>query len=148
MTLVISDKSSGLFDMLDTNHDGRLTVREMRGAVKLLEKFGQQERGYLTAADMPASHDLRVRSGPVSTGGSSPGLPAVNNPVAGRPTGGRAPTAGPLWFRKMDRNGDGDVSRSEFLGSDEQFRQIDTDGDGLISREEAERYDAMIRRKN
>jgi len=46
----------------------------------------------------------------------------------------------------MDRNGDGDVSRREFLGSAEQFKRIDTDGDGLISVEEAERYDAEVRK--
>jgi hypothetical protein len=37
----------------------------------------------------------------------------------------------------MDLNRDGDVSRREFLGSEEVFRRIDTDGDGLISVEEA-----------
>ena len=45
----------------------------------------------------------------------------------------------------MDRNGDGDVSRREFLGTDAQFRAIDTDGDGLISVEEAEAYDIKMR---
>ena len=30
---------------------------------------------------------------------------------------------GPLWFRNMDRNRDGDVSRKGFLGSDEEFRR-------------------------
>ena len=44
---------------------------------------------------------------------------------------------GPLWFRKMDRNGDGDVSPREFLGTLEDFRKIDTDGDGLIDAQEA-----------
>jgi hypothetical protein len=47
----------------------------------------------------------------------------------------------------MDVNGDGDVSRREFLGSEEAFRQLDTDGDGLISVEEAERYEALQRDK-
>src|SRR5262249_53416805 len=57
------------------------------------------------------------------------------------------PARGPEWFRKMDRNGDGDVSRREFLGTDEQFRAIDTDGDGLISVEEAEAYEKKVRER-
>ncbi len=54
---------------------------------------------------------------------------------------------GPLWFRKMDRNGDGDVSATEFLGTREQFRRIDTDGDGLIDATEAERADKGSRKR-
>jgi hypothetical protein len=46
----------------------------------------------------------------------------------------------------MDRNRDGDVSRKEWLYSEELFRKIDTDGDGLISVEEAEAFDALMRR--
>jgi hypothetical protein len=56
-------------------------------------------------------------------------------------------TAGPRWFRKMDRNRDGDVSRREFLGTDEEFRGFDTDGDGLISVKEAERADKLLRKE-
>jgi hypothetical protein len=57
-----------------------------------------------------------------------------------------APTAGPVWFRKMDRNHDGDVSRREFLGTDEEFRRLDADGDGLISAAEASRADDLLRK--
>src|SRR5262249_17362573 len=58
-----------------------------------------------------------------------------------------ARTAGPAWFRKMDRNRDGDVSRREFLGSDEEFKKIDTDGDGLISAAGADAYDRLKRKE-
>ena len=52
---------------------------------------------------------------------------------------------GPLWFQKMDINHDGDLSRREFLGTDEDFKRIDRDGDGLISAAEAEAYDREVR---
>ena len=44
---------------------------------------------------------------------------------------------GPLWFRKMDRNGDGDLSPREFLGPIKDFKKFDSDKDGLIDAAEA-----------
>jgi hypothetical protein len=46
----------------------------------------------------------------------------------------------------MDRNGDGDVSQGEFLGSSQQFRRLDSDGDGLISLDEARHADKELRK--
>jgi Ca2+-binding EF-hand superfamily protein len=51
--------------------------------------------------------------------------------------GTRTPAAGPSWFRKMDRNKDGDVSRREFLGPRAAFEKLDRDHDGLIDAAEA-----------
>lgn len=60
------------------------------------------------------------------TGAADAVLPGVEN------------LSGPLWFRRMDRNQDGDVSWREFPGTSVQFRQLDSDADGLISSKEAD----------
>lgn len=44
---------------------------------------------------------------------------------------------GPSWFAAMDRNGDGDVSRREWLLEAEAFDKYDADRDGLVSAHEA-----------
>ena len=44
---------------------------------------------------------------------------------------------GPEWFRRMDRNQDGDVSRREFLGTVSMFAEIDQNADELIDESEA-----------
>jgi Ca2+-binding EF-hand superfamily protein len=147
VTLTISEQSRGLFDILDTNRDGRLSVREMRGAAKLLDQLDRDRKGYLTKGDIPRSYQLTLRRG-ATTGGAQGGAGAFFDLYRG--TARAEPEslkAGPLWFRKMDRNRDGDVSRKEWLFSDEEFRKIDTDGDGLISLEEAERYDPLLRKQ-
>jgi len=148
LTMSIADQGKGLFDLLDKNGDGRLSVREMREAVKLIDKLDQNGDGMLESNEIPRRYAVSARRGPA--GGGNYGLGGV---VAvsyggrmGRPV--PPPTAGPMWFRKMDRNRDGDVSRREFLGSDELFKKIDLDGDGLISVEEAEKADALFRKQN
>jgi hypothetical protein len=43
----------------------------------------------------------------------------------------------PRWFAQADFNGDGDVSRREFLGSFKQFAELDANNDSFISPDEA-----------
>ena len=84
-----------------------------------------------TAATFP-SCSRRPRAGPSSL--ASPGVTSA--PPRPRPA------AGPSWFRKMDRNRDGDVSPREFLGTREQFDRLDRDHDGLLSPDEAKEASA------
>ena len=143
-SLLISQPGAGLWDLLDSNRDGTLGLREVREAPALLGSL-TGKGGALEAAGVPTTYQLVL----------GPGMASLNR-LSGdvlvelSPTGrlGYPPATlggGPLWFRKMDRNGDGDVSPREFLGSREDFRRIDADGDGLISAEEAERFDAAVR---
>src|SRR5262245_37429343 len=147
LSMSIADQGKGLFDLLDKNGDGRLSVREMREAAKLIDKLDQNGDGMLESNEIPRRYAVSARRGPA--GGSNYGLGGVVAVSYPRQMGRPVPqqSAGPMWFRKMDRNRDGDVSRREFLGSDELFKKIDLDGDGLISVEEAEKADALFRKQ-
>ena len=148
VSLVLLDSGLGIFDLLDTDGDGILTVQEMAQAPQLLERLGKSANGYLTERDLPRTWNLLVRRGPAGGRGFQGvfgnGGFVVNNPI-GRPYE-RKFQDGPEWFCQMDSNGDGYLSRREFLGTDEQFRRIDSNGDGRISKEEAFQADAAMRK--
>ncbi len=144
-----ADDSRGLFDLVDTNHDGRLSLREMRQMVQLIGALDKDGDGKIGRDEIQKSYQLVFRQGPAAGPGYDFGGRVVVFASNGRPAPAvlpAGPERGPLWFRKMDRNHDGDVSRKEFLGTDEEFRRLDLDGDGLISVEEAEKADLTLRR--
>ena len=139
--LTVVDRGASLFEFFDADHDGRLSPRELRTVGKRLSVWDREKTGRMTRRQVPRQFQLVL----------SYGQPRANLPVSGRGFADvpslRDRSRGPLWFRKMDRNGDGDVSQSEFLGTREQFRRIDGDGDGLIDVSEAERADAGFRKR-
>ncbi len=108
----------GLFELLDANHDAGLSIRELRAAWQTLKSAS-------------------------CTSGNSVDISRVPNFVLfvvsqGYPDSlARISTSDVEWFRLMDRNADGDVSRREFTGSLEAFGRLDQDHDGLISPREA-----------
>jgi Ca2+-binding EF-hand superfamily protein len=145
VTLVLRDQSRGLFDLLDSDRDGRLSVREINQAPKLLARPGS--KGFLRKEEIPPCYQLTLRRGPARPGGSNQEDVFVERYFSDYEEE-QAVQHGPAWFRKMDRNRDGDVSRKEFLFSDELFRKIDTDGDGLISLQEAKKAGDLLRNGN
>jgi Ca2+-binding EF-hand superfamily protein len=130
----LADNGSGLFGLLDDNHDGQLGIRELRTAWERLKKHDEDYDKCISRKELPPQFRILV----------SHGDPQVNGPLLGATA---APAAGPLWFRLMDRNGDGDVSAREFLGTAEEFKQLDRNGDGLISIDEALKADASLRKR-
>ncbi len=127
VTLTVTDQSLSLFDLLDEDSDGRLSLRELHTAWARLRRFDRDGDSLLARSEFPRRLQLRASRGtPVSR-------PASAAKVAADPPRQQ----GPAWFLKMDRNGDGFVSRREFLGPEAVFNQLDADGDGLISPEEA-----------
>jgi Ca2+-binding EF-hand superfamily protein len=146
ITMSLADQGKGLFDLLDRNGDGRLSVRELRDAVKQVRHLDLNKDGKIESSEIPRRFSLTARQGPSGGGGGFGAVVALGY-GGGRPQRVPELTAGPLWFRKMDRNRDGDVSRREFLGSPAMFARIDTDGDGLIDAQEAEKADSLFRKK-
>jgi Ca2+-binding EF-hand superfamily protein len=144
VSLSVRDRGQGLFDLLDIDGDGRLSVRELRQLPKLIDKLDRDGDGKLSRHEVPRSYRGTFTQGPPGGGAGDSQVKTLARAVGGGPAPRRA--VGPLWFQKMDRNRDGDVSRREFLGTDEQFRLIDTDGDGLISVEEALAFDRARRK--
>ena len=142
VNLSLSGTGQGLFQLLDTNGDGQLSVRELRQAWSRLSPFDADKDGCLSRDELPMQINLTV--GPGSNGALRNRLALGMVRYAASPRSG---DRGPTWFLKMDRNGDGDVSRTEWLGSKADFDRIDTDKDGLISVEEAEAFDAKVRKK-
>jgi Ca2+-binding EF-hand superfamily protein len=137
VTFSVDDNGRNLFNILDANGDGQLSIRELRTAWERVKPLCKDGQG-LVQADLHRSlritmyqgNNFGPRAAPVAfVGGMMPGRPGK-------------PVQAPAWFLKMDRNGDGDISPREWLGTEEEFRMIDTDGDGLISAEEARQYEA------
>lgn len=139
----VSVKQDGktLFGLLDANQDRRLSAREVRSGKHVLTKYDLNNDGTFAETELGTEYvmtlglgrsELRRASGssqmmnPMQMGGGDAILP------------GLAGLTGPEWFRRMDRNQDGDVSPREFLGSSDQFHRIDQDQDFLISATEAE----------
>jgi EF hand/EF-hand domain pair len=119
--LTILDHGKGLFEVLDRDHDGSLSQRELHKAWERLVKVECITDGKLDRTKLKRNLMFCFSLGHPQS--------ALIKPV--RP--------GPAWFTAMDRNNDGHVSKREFTGPAETFAKLDTDGDGLLSAEEAEK---------
>ncbi len=111
--------------VLDRDGDGRLSDREIREADKNLTSLDKDQDGLVGIGELPQSMNISIIRGIVADGTIVPDAPGI----AVAATSGDAP----LWFTKMDTNGDGELNEIEFIGTTEQFATLDKDHDGAIA---------------
>lgn len=131
--LVVETYGDSLFEAVDADRDRRLGVRELREMAARIDEWDRDGDDLLAPSEYPRELHLTISQGR----GELPGGVMVQAPEAGIPLNQRRDTNAPTWFRKMDRNRDGDLSDREFLGSSELFQRLDADRDGLVDPGEA-----------
>jgi Ca2+-binding EF-hand superfamily protein len=135
LLLTISDDAKTLFEILDANLDNRLGPREFREGAKRIREYDANRDGRLARAEMRTKYGLEVslaRPDFLNVSLTDPNM--MQQARQGRVS---PATSGPTWFRKMDRNQDGDLTWREFLGQRADFNRIDANQDGLIDLNEA-----------
>ena len=141
LVVTVGDEARSLFQILDADLDRRLTMREFAKAPSALEELDRDRNG-LAAGELVSRYRLRFQYGTpdrMQRRGMDDAM-ATGVPIA-RPQ----QTSGPTWFRRMDRNQDGDLSWREFLGERGTFDQLDTDKNGMIDFDEAMAADQQLR---
>jgi Ca2+-binding EF-hand superfamily protein len=130
--LNVHDTGSGFYQRLDVNSDGRISERELRTLEKSLAVLNRDEQPGVTLEEPTRHFHIEFVRGAYRLFGPTETI------AAQLPTFQRVVRAGPIWFQRMDRNNDGDLTWEEFLGHREDFHDIDADGDGLIDAREAD----------
>ena len=135
IVMSVAADSKTLFSEFDRNIDQRLTVREFKEMGNRLQYLDLNGDGTVEANEMAHEYRLMFSMGRPRVFQQAMSSQQNNNTPTPRATPNRQ---APEWFRKMDRNQDGDLSWREFLGKKKTFEDLDKDSDGLVSAAELE----------
>ena len=130
--VTLLDTGNGFFQILDQNADGRISIRELRECEESLLTVAA-DKPEINPSKLTKSFRIEIQRGGVGLFGR------VDRPSTETPAALIKPPSGPIWFQRMDRNGDGDLTWDEFLGPRDVFHQLDADQDNLIDESEAKK---------
>jgi Ca2+-binding EF-hand superfamily protein len=129
--MIVYDTGYGFFMSIDGNADGRVSVREMRHAAESLAHLERDGKPGVMQKEPVRHFHIEFVRGSFQLFGASEQLTAQTPAFqTRRPTG-------PIWFQRMDKNNDGDLTWNEFFGPREVFHSLDGDHDNLLDPQEA-----------
>jgi Ca2+-binding EF-hand superfamily protein len=139
LEMTVANETTSLFNELDGDKDFRLSPREFEQGGGPLTALDRNGNGKLAESELVTKYSLSfaITQPPefddlVGTAGFNAMADETQLPIV------RPVTRGPQWFRRMDRNQDGDVIWREFLGPRDAFDRFDADSNGFIDSDEAE----------
>lgn len=136
LVMKIENDRQSLFKLLDVNLDRRLSQREFVDGYREMLRHDGNRDGRLSPKELESRYKVSIELARTSLfERATQNRMATSNATSPRL---EQSTEGPEWFRRMDVNRDGDVSRREFLGLASQFDELDENGDGFLGAGEAE----------
>lgn len=134
LVATLTDEAKTLFDIIDDDTDFRLSSREFREGGGRLLAFDANGDGALTQGEINAEMMITFSQPEILNYRPR----NANMQMTAQQANAPRALSGPLWFRRMDRNQDDDLSWGEFLGPREDFDRLDANQDGFITLDEAE----------
>ena len=139
--VTVEQDGKTMFGLMDSNSDRRLSQRELQDAAKVLAPYDRSKDGRFADEELGIEYNLTIGLGRAEVRRTN-AMTIRSNPASMMNSGdailpGRDMLQGPEWFRRMDRNQDGDISLREFVGTRAMFAELDQDNDRLISADEA-----------
>lgn len=118
-----SERPDALAAWLDGDQDSRLSTREIEGAAERLGEMELAGDAALSTDEIPDAYQVMlIRSNPQQDDVRFSAPPDSTAHRASRPS----------WATAMDANGDGDISKNEFLADPAQFHLLDVNHDGFL----------------
>jgi Ca2+-binding EF-hand superfamily protein len=109
--MILATDAKVALEILDRNRDGRLSNKELERFSATAQRFDEDRDGSLDARELETAVTAARAEGPYA---------AFDD-----------------FFTRYDLDGDGEVSRLEFPGTDALFLRLDADGDGAVGSREA-----------